>query len=87
VRPGTISLQADGAAHGRTPLNLTVRRFSRAAMLRLLFLLALAVTVAAIVAPGSREILAWVLAFLSALLLGDLSMISHRLGSARARRP
>lgn len=41
-------------------------------MIRFLALTALVLAFGALVAPGFREVLAWVLAFASALLLGDL---------------
>lgn len=41
-------------------------------MLRFLVLIVLALVVMALFIPGMRETLAWVLAFLSALMLGDL---------------
>ena len=45
-------------------------------MFRLLALVLLVVAIGAVVAPGLREGLGWVLAFLSLLMLGDLARSS-----------
>ena len=45
-------------------------------MLRLIALVLLVLAIGAFVAPGLREALGWVLAFLSLLMLGDLARSS-----------
>jgi hydrogenase/urease accessory protein HupE len=60
-------------------------------MLRFLVVIAVAVALTAVVAPSVREVLAWALAFVSALLLGDLlrssvAKLVHRTGDSTPRR-